>query len=269
MVKNSPLNQEFVDSIKWISLVSKFRNFMSKQGFLEVSSHTNDLEIIAACENHKAIASTTLGGKKLPLPQTAQMLLEFLIFLYTLLKKNISKIWTQSISYRDEDITDDGRHLRLFSMFEVEALGSFIDMTAFLNEFAQEFFGSEPYWVSYERALELCGNTTGVLTEDDETTLFTALENILGKEPKVIALHNFPQESNPYFNMERNADGTAIKVDLLVKSKSTGKALEIGGFAKRCSDRALILKRFIEQTEGEYAKTLHKLFGMSATQASL
>jgi len=43
----------------------------------------------------------------------------------------------------------------------------------------------------------------------------------------------------------------------------------IGGFAKRCSDRSLILKRFIEQTGGEYAKTLHNLFGMSATQASL
>jgi len=266
MEKKCFLNGRDVD-LRYGTYTALLSEFLTQKNFKLVPSHLNQLEILAACENHKAIATTTLGGVKYPLPQTAQMLLEEYI-----LTTRLKRIFTYSISYRDEDVIDDNRHLRLFSMLEVESVGDFHTMIDFLSELC-EWFYKEPIFVTYKEAQDILG-ITSTLTEDNETDLIKViLERYNTKYNSnvsdiIVALTNFPKETNPYFNMEYE-DGNALKIDLLALSKSTGKALEIGGFAQRSSDVTAIRERFYTQTNGDYVKTLFSLFGEDRVMTAL
>lgn len=256
----SVLNSNIVHPNVSYILNGRIDNFMRLQQFKYVYSHTDDLLNLAACENHKAIASTVFGNRIAALPQTAQMLLET----YLLLFDDVNSIYTQSISYRDEEIVKDSRHLRLFSMLEIEQRGGFDKLKMFLELFSEYFFGKSIKFVSYFEALELVGKKLNdTLSEADETV-------IVGEYDCPVGLYYFPESSNPYFNMSRTTFTykgkdyrVAEKIDLLVKDRE-GRALEVGGFAKRSSDILDIINNFETLMDGAYKNTLYAIAGKSA-----
>ena len=100
------------------TLVQLMRDFFLQKGFIEVPTQSR-VSILAACEDPKTITQYKLGGQSYPLPQTGQMWLE-----YELLKNpQWPGVYCITTSYRDEPNPIEGRHLRIFPMFEFESHG--------------------------------------------------------------------------------------------------------------------------------------------------
>lgn len=237
--------------------IRDFNSFLKEQGFVECASHAHALRNLAACENHKAISDTVLSNERTALPQTAQMLLEE----YLLRFKDLWKLFTRSISYRNELVIDDGRHLPLFSMTEVECRGDFKNLKMFVEEFCYHFYNIPITFVSYFEGLKLVGKKIGeLLSEDDETVIVNEVGGPVG-------LYYFPEETNPYFNMARTdfeyggqLYRVAKKLDILVADRNK-KALEIAGLAERSTEEDEVQTNFDTMMNGEYKRTLYSIAG--------
>jgi len=231
-----------METLDYHIVASRLRNFFQyKKGFIEVPAQSR-LSILAACEQPETITTFNLGNTFYPLPQTGQMWLE-----YELLKNpSWPGVFCCTTSYRDEPHIIEGRHSRIFPMFEFEAAGDFNALKALETELLDYLGFSEPFEVLYQDA---CHHYE---TDIIEATHEQALEKKYGP---VIFLTHFPQHSQPFWNMKRHHDGTFQKADVLLYG------METIGSATRETDVTQMRERFFELADGRYSGLLFEKFG--------
>ncbi len=232
-----------IDPKKFSFVVNKMRTFFLQKGFVEVHTQ-NRLSILAACENPHSIATYDYCGNVWPLPQTGQMWLEYEL----LTKPDVPGYFCVSTSYRNEDNPVVGRHQRIFPMFEFEMHGSIQELLQLEAEFVEYLgFGDASTFVhrNYEEMAAKYG--VSILESDDELKIYEDYGSIF-------FLENFPERTNPFWNMKRTGK-TSNKVDVLMHG------IETIGSAERSTDATEQRNSFYSIEDGKYAEKLFDLFG--------
>ena len=223
-------------------MVQKLRQFFFEQkGWIEVPAQSR-LSILAACEQPETITQFCLNNTRYPLPQTGQMWLE-----YELLKNpQWPGVYCITTSYRDEPNIIEGRHLRIFPMFEFESHGGFDELKKLEEELLQ-FLGFDMVIpITYNQA---CAKyETSTIEAEHETALSIELGN-------VISLEKFPEQTNPFWNMKHLENGIYSKIDVLLHG------METIGSAERESDTTIMRDRFHSMVDGRYSGLLFEKFG--------
>ena len=230
-------------------VVNKMREFFNSKGFVEVHPQSK-LSILAACEDPTTMATYNYNGLVWPLPQTGQMWLEN----YLLDHPEEKGFYCVSTSYRNEPNPVEGRHDKIFPMFEFETHGG-MDALQELEKELLEFLGFTKDMYPNNEYPE--GDYEEVAKKYDVDILEHEHETQLEKDHgPVYFLKNFPMRTSPFWNMARNDDGeTAKKVDVIMHG------IETIGSAQRSCDKELMRKMFNEISNGEYANTLFAQFG--------
>jgi len=223
--------------------------FQERKGFIEVPAQSR-LSILAACEDPKTITQYLLGGVLYPSPQTGQMWLEHEI----LQNPQWPGVFCMTTSYRDEPNPIEGRHYRIFPMFEFEAKGDFDDMKRLEAELLVHLGFQKPYSISY---MEACCkyNTTSIEAQHE-----LLMEKELGSS---IGLEYFPESTNPFWNMKHKEGALYNKIDVLLHG------METIGSAERETDTDRMLHRFHTIEEGKYSALLFSKFGKERVMAEL
>jgi len=244
----SPLN---INSCDFSKVTNTLRQYFLEKGFVE--AHTqNRLSILSACEDPFTVSTFDYAGHKWPLPQTGQMWLE-----YELLQNpSVPGFFCVSTSYRNEPDPIEGRHLLSFPMFEFEMKGGKDEMIAMEKELLS-FLGYNPS--AYQE-----NNYNSVLNDYKISQIENEHENRLCKNNPVFFLTDFPEFTDPFWNMKRNKiTGKANKVDVLLSGHETI------GSAERETDKDEMLYRFDTILNGAYKEKLYSLFGKERTDAEL
>jgi len=223
-------------------MVRKLRQFFQeKKGYLEVPAQSR-LSILAACEQPETITQFSLNHTLYPLPQTGQMWLE-----YELLKNpEWPGVYCISTSYRDEPNPIEGRHLRIFPMFEFESHGTFQDLKVLEEELLLHLGFEHPVPLSYAQAAKKY--ETELVEAHHETALWQEIS-------PVISLEKFPARTHPFWNMKYAGNGLYNKIDVLLYG------METIGSAERETDIAMMREQFFAMTNGRYAQLLFDKFG--------
>lgn len=240
-----------IDPKKFSFVVNKMRTFFLQKGFVEVHTQ-NRLSILAACENPHSIATYDYCGNVWPLPQTGQMWLEHEL----LTKPDVPGYFCVSTSYRNEDNPVVGRHQRIFPMFEFEMHGGIQELLQLEAEFVEYLgFGDASTFVhrNYEEMAAKYG--VSILESDDELKIYEDYGSIF-------FLENFPERTNPFWNMKRTGE-TSNKVDVLMHG------IETIGSAERSTDATEQRNSFYSIEEGKYAEKLFDLFGKDRVEEEL
>jgi aspartyl/asparaginyl-tRNA synthetase len=243
-----------IDSKEFTTVVKKLRDFFLSKNFVEAHPQ-NRLSILAACEDPFTVATFNYAGETWPLPQTGQMWLE-----YELLNNPTPPgYFCLSTSYREEPNPVEGRHDLIFPLFEFEMKG---DMEALIN-LEKELLE----YLGYNRSLypvrrykyddAATSYSTTELTHDHETQMY---DN--GKQAIVI-LTDFPESTDPFWNMKRNKNWTAKKVDIILSGQETF------GSAERETDTNVMWDRFHSICNGAYKEKLISLFGEERTMKEI
>ena len=231
-------------------IIRKLRDFFqTRKGFIEVPAQSR-LSILAACEDPTTISQFSFSDLNYPLPQTGQMWLE-----HELLKNpNISGVFCVTTSYRDEKNVIEGRHDKIFPMFEFESRGGVEDLKAMEGELL-EFLGFEvPKALDYEEmskkygVVELEAEHEGLMAKDFGNSLF---------------LEKFPQRTHPFWNMKHHQNGVFNKVDVLLHG------METIGSAERSTDVQEMRDNFLSISKGKYAGLLFRQFGKERVMKEL
>jgi len=233
-----------IDAKKFTAVVKKLRQFFDEFDMLEVHTQ-NRLSILAACENPHSIASFTYNHNIYPLPQTGQMWLE-----HELLTQPEEKgFYCLSTSYRNEEYPIEGRHCMIFPMFEFEFHGGMDELIDMEKKLVKFLGFNDLKEMQYE---DVC-NEYGVSIIDND------IENALYRNHSdAVLLMNFPERTNPFWNMARNEDtGLAKKIDVILCGQETI------GSAERSCDAKKMKETFYSIEDGKYAEKLFDLFSYS------
>ena len=240
------------ETLDYDKVVGKMRLFFKEaKGFTEVPTQSR-LSILAACEDPNTIALFNFDGVTYPLPQTGQMWLEHEL----LTNPDADGFFCVSTSYRNEPNPIDGRHKKIFPMFEFETKGNMKDMIKLEDELL-EFLG-------FERDYIHC--TYEGLCERYETEILEAEhEERMNKEiGSKIFLKEFPKRTHPFWNMNEDmTKGIFSKVDVILHGQETI------GSAERSSDKDAMHYNFLNQTDGAYANLLFSKFGKERVMKEL
>lgn len=243
-----------ISPLEFSSVVSKMRIFFLEKGFLEVHTQ-NRLSIMAACEDPDTIACYDYAGDKWPLPQTGQMWLEHEL----LNNPEVPGFFCVSTSFRNEPNPVPGRHNRIFPMFEFEMHGTIDDLIALEEEFLEHLgFGAKDSFPSGDYVDVAKAYNTELIEREHETQI--------GKDHgPIFFLNNFPEITNPFWNMKRNEADPNIshKVDVLMHGMET-----IGSAERSCSPEEQ-KAAFLSIEDGKYAQKLYDLFGEERVLAEL
>jgi aspartyl/asparaginyl-tRNA synthetase len=231
-------------------MVRKLRNFFQEQkGFIEVPAQSR-LSILAACEQPETITDYKLGGMVYPLPQTGQMWLE-----YEMLRNpHWPGVFTITTSYRDEPNPIEGRHLRIFPMFEFESHGTIVQLKKLELELLQFLGFQEPISVDYTATARKYN------THEIEHVHETRMEKELGSS---LLLERFPEYTHPFWNMKYSGNGLYNKIDVILCGQETI------GSAERESNIERMRQRFFSIKDGSYAALLINRFGENRILAEL
>lgn len=227
------------NTLRYHIMVSALRKFFKeKKGFIEVPAQSRT-SILAACEDPANVTHYTLNNVIYPLPQTGQMWLEHEL----LLNPQWPGVFCITTSYRDEPNPIEGRHWRIFPMFEFESHGNLDDLKK-LEEELLIYLGFEiPIAIQYEDACKKYE------TQLIETTHENALARELGN---VISLEHFPARTEPFWNMKYLGNGLFSKIDILLHG------METIGSAERETDKQIMQDQFMSISNGKYAELLFK-----------
>ncbi len=234
--------------------VSRMRQFFEKKGFLEVHTQ-NRLSILAACEDPKTIATFDYAGETWPLPQTGQMWLEWEL----LTKKNVPGFYCVSTSYRYEPNPTAGRHHWMFPMFEFEMHGGVEELISLESELL-EHLGMGDKTAFPGGFYQEIAQGYGVDTLENEHE-----QGLCEKNGPVFFLRDFPEQTNPFWNMKRY-DGRpdmSAKVDVLVHG------METIGSAERSCDPEQMRQGFDTIENGEYAQLLYSKFSKERVEREM
>ena len=241
-----------IDSEKFNKVVKKLRQFFLSKNFVE--AHTqNRLSILAACEDPFNVQTFEYAGKVWPLIQTGQMWLE-----YEILKKpDVAGYFCLTTSYRLEPNPVPGRHDIIFPMFEFEFKG---DMNE-LMELQKELLT----YLGYDNSNFYVNNYKAIADEFGTKELEHEHEERLYKEKSSVSfITDFPEFTNPFWNMRRNTqDDTSYKVDVILSG------METFGSAEREVDKEVMRNKFETIMDGRYKDKLFELFGEERTRAEL
>lgn len=224
--------------------VGKLRRFFKDaKNFIEVPTQSR-LSILAACEDPNTIAKFNFDAIDYPLPQTGQMWLEHEL----LTNPDVEGFFCVSTSYRNEPNPIDGRHQKIFPMFEFETKGNISDMTK-LEEELLVFLGfRNSKHVTYES-----------MSKEYRTDILEAKhEELMHKEiGNSIFLSKFPKRTHPFWNMKQNDSNKDLfnKIDVILHGQET-----IGSAERSCNKEEMEWN-FLNQTDGKYANLLFNMFG--------
>ena len=214
--------------------------FKEEKGFVEVPAAYRQ-SILAACEDPRTIITYSLGGVEYPLPQTGQMWLEIEL----MKNKNAQGMFCLGPSYRDEPFIIEGRHQRLFPMFDFESHGTIDDLRKLESDLLVFLGFEKPKSVLYEDACE----------RYDVSTIEAEQEARMMKDVgTAITLERFPFRSNPFFVMKRCSDGLYNKIDVLLYG------METIGSAERSTNVEEMRELFFTTSEGKFAELLFTKF---------
>jgi aspartyl/asparaginyl-tRNA synthetase len=237
------------DTIIYNDMVDKLRFFFKTKGYIEIPVQSR-LSILAACEDPRTISTFVFDGKSWPLPQTGQMQLEYEL----LARPDLTGAYCISTSYRNEPQPIAGRHDKIFPMFEFESKGDMDDLVKLEQDLL--IFLNIPF-----RADPCTYNS--LLAHFSRSELSTEHEQLLFEEYGNIFITNFPESTDPFWNMKRDKDGTAKKVDVIING------IETIGSAERATDPDVMRDRFHSISNGEYAGLLFRHFGKERVEKEL
>jgi len=184
------------------SLVQELREFFLQKNFLEVPVQSR-LSILAACEDPYTVSTFNYDGTEWPLPQTGQMWLEHEL----LSNPEYDGVFCISTSYRNEPNPIEGRHEKIFPMFEFESKGDMKDLVKMEGDLLEHLGFDRPVEVDYD---EMC-------EKYDVDILETEHEEMMCNEfSQAVSLQNFPERTSPFWNMMHKADGIFNKVDVIL-----------------------------------------------------
>lgn len=246
-------NYRGVEDIRAFSAVAnKLRSFCLEKGFCEVNTQDR-LSILAACEDPTTVATYQYMDETWPLPQTGQMWLE-----YELLNNpDLPGVFCVSTSYRNEPNPVPGRHKLIFPMFEFELKGNIEDLKKFETELLEYMgFGARDgyFYKTYDELKEFY--KTEELSHEDENKM----QQDFGP---VVFCMDFPVYTSPFWNMKKNGDTHAHKIDVIMHGHETI------GSAERSSNKDEMRESFYTISEGKYAEKLFELFGKERVEAEL
>lgn len=233
-------------------MIKKLREFFSSQrGFVETHPQSH-LDIMTACEDVKNMGIFNFSSRRYPLRQTNQMVLEHEM----LRDPSPPGYFCVTTSYRDEKNPIEGRHKRVFPMFEFEMHGGINELIR-LEEDLLDHLGFEEHSLfgmypggTYEDVLEKLGY---VYAHDISAEDELRIQRMCGN---VFFLQDFPEYTQPFWNMARNSrTQTAKKVDVILCGQETI------GSAERCTDPEAMRERFMTISDGEYSGRLFEEFG--------
>ena len=230
-------------------LVQKMREFFLDKGFIEVPTQSR-LSILAACENPHSIATFNFDGEEWPMIQTGQMVLEEVL----LQNPEWNGVFCITTSYRDEKAPIEGRHSKVFPMFEVESKGTMKDMVKLESELLNYLGFNKPVEVNYDKLCE--EYETEILESEHETKMWNEIGN-------VISLQHFPKRTNPFWNMKKNENETFNKVDVILYGQET-----IGSAERSCNVEEM-REMFYTIENGAYSGKLFELFGKERVEKEL
>ena len=230
------------NALHYNSMARALRHFFQdKKGFVEIPAQSR-LSILAACEQPETITQFTLDNIVYPCPQTGQMWLEHEL----LMNPDWRGCFCITTSYRDEPNPIEGRHLRIFPMFEFEAHGTFDDLKALEEELLIHLGFQIPIPISYE---DVCKKYEAQTIEHEhEQTLWKELGNC-------ISLEKFPSRTSPFWNMKYAGNGLYNKIDILLHG------METIGSAERETDAYKMREEFFAISQGKYSQLLFNQFG--------
>lgn len=230
------------DTLIFHETISRLRNFfINHKKYIEVPTQSRT-SILAACEDPETITPYSINGKIFPLPQTGQMWLEKEL----LENPKYPGVVCQTTSYRDEPNIIEGRHLRIFPMFEFESHGGMQDLINLEVELLDNLgFKEKPVILNYQ---EICDKyQVKTLEAEHETRMQEEYGNI-------ILLTYFNKASQPFWNMKQVSDNEYAKVDVILYGQETI------GSAERSCNRDEMLKNFYSVSDGKYAQKLFDSF---------
>ncbi len=230
------------DIYAYNEIIKKARTFFSDiNGFVEVPAQSR-LSILAACEDPTTISEYIFNGMKYPLPQTGQMWLE-----EELLKNpEVNGVFCVTTSYRDEKNIIEGRHDKIFPMFEFESKGGIEDLKGLERRLLDHLGFNTGINLNYEEACKKYG--VGTLEAEHEAQIAKDYGN-------VVFLQMFPQRTHPFWNMKHFGNGIFSKVDVLIHG------METFGSAERSTNVKEMRDNFHKISGGKYAGLLFSRFG--------
>lgn len=249
---NTPYqNSLIINTEEYHKVVSKLRAFFLSKNFLEVSTQ-NRLSILAACEDPFNVGTFNYAGNCWPLPQTGQMWLE-----YELLKNpEPAGYFCLTTSYRMEKEPKQDRHDLIFPLFEFEMKGG-MDKLIELEKDLLEHLG-------YDKEKFVEGKYLDVAEKYETKELDHEHEERLYRENSAtFFLTDFPEFTNPFWNMKRSGSNSSNKVDVILSGQETI------GSAERETDKEIMRTRFNSIMDGGYREKLYELFGKERTDAEL
>lgn len=230
------------NTLHYHTMVRALRSFFQdKKGFVEVPAQSR-LSILAACEQPETITKYCLGNVVYPLPQTGQMWLEHEL----LTNPTWPGAFCVTTSYRDEPNPIEGRHWRIFPMFEFESHGGFDELKQLEEELLLHLGFEQPIPINFE---SVCKKYE---TEDIKHEHEQALASELGS---VISLERFPARTQPFWNMKYYGNGLYNKIDVLMHG------METIGSAERETDVQKMRDYFFVISNGRYSQLLFNQFG--------
>ena len=240
------------DSVAFSKVVNKLRNFCLSKGFVEVTTQDR-LSILAACEDPETVATYKYTGEVWPLPQTGQMWLEYEL----LTRPELPGVFCVSTSYRNEPNPVPGRHKLIFPMFEFELPGGIEDLEKFETELLE--------YLGFGKKGDFCYKTYDELKDYYKTDELTHKhENkMLADFGPIVFCRDFPVYTSPFWNMKKNGDTHAHKIDVIIQGDETIGSAERSTNAKEMTDE------FYTISEGKYAKKLFDLFGKDRVEKEL
>ena len=245
--------QTLISPFEFHSVVKKLRGFFESKGWVEVHTQ-NRLSILAACEDPTTISTYNYGGEVWPLPQTGQMWLE-----YELLKNpEVPGFFCLSTSYRNEPNPVEGRHDKIFPMFEFECRGGMEQLIELEKELCE--------YLGFGNAAEFPrGHYEDVAKMYNTKELEHCHEEQLRKDyGPVYFITDFPNFTSPFWNMSQSESGEhANKVDVIIHG------IETIGSAERSCDPTEMRRQFYSISDGGYANILFSNFTKQRVEKEL
>ena len=238
-------------------VVNKLREFFNSKGFIEVHPQSK-LSILAACEDPTTMATYNYNGLVWPLPQTGQMWLEN----YLLDHPEEKGFYCVSTSYRNEPNPVEGRHDKIFPMFEFETHGGMDALLKLEKELLEHLGFTKDMYENNEYPE---GDYDDIAKKYGVKELEHEHEEQLNKDHgPVHFIKNFPQHTSPFWNMKLNDEKThANKIDVILHG------METIGSAERSINKDDMRSMFNNISGGEYSNTLNAQFNRERVQNEL
>ena len=236
--------KKHIDMKEYSVTVRKMRSFFVNKGWYEVHTQSR-LSILAACEDPNTISTYNYAGEVWPLPQTGQMWLEHEL----LSNPDVPGVFCLSTSYRNEPNPVEGRHDKIFPMFEFEMRGTIKDLVILEAELLEYLgFGEQESFV-HKDYRELAQEYEVEELEHEHE------DRMCNENGPVVFLENFPNHTSPFWNMKQSLENdNAHKVDVILHG------IETIGSAERSTNKDEMREQFYKISGGNYANILFSNF---------